>query len=81
MQKIEWVSIFLVNLLTLKLQQQQTFPFAQTPVKIVLKKYLNEGLEAQILKKAYRNPPNPPPPTQYMDMLASLRHAQTGDQL
>jgi hypothetical protein len=76
MQKIEWVSIFLVNLLTLKLQQQQTFPFAQTPVKIVLKKYLNEGLEAQILKKAYRNPP-----TQYMDMLASLRHAQTGDQL
>jgi hypothetical protein len=80
MQKIEWVSIFLVNLLTLKLQQQQTFPFAQTPVKIVLKKYLNEGLEAQILKKAYRNPPTPPP-TQYMDMLASLRHAQTGDQL
>jgi hypothetical protein len=62
MQKIEWVSIFLVNLLTLKLQQQQTFPFAQTPVKIVLKKYLNEGLEAQILKKAYRNPPTPPPP-------------------
>ncbi len=79
MQKIEWVSIFLVfyiNLLTLKLQQQQTFPFAQTPVKIVLKKYLNEGLEAQIFKKAYRNPP-----TQYIDMLASLRHAQTGDQL
>jgi hypothetical protein len=59
MQKKEWVSIFLVNLLTLKLQQQQTFLFALTPVKIVFKKYLNEGLEAQILKKAYRNPPHP----------------------
>jgi hypothetical protein len=72
-----------MNAITLKLQQQQTFLLGiYRLLKKAMEKYLNEVLEAQIMNKAWHTePPLPPHPPQYIDMLASLCHAQTGDQL